>query len=203
MKEIKLPIDSTFVHKVDLKNIDPKNVQVLDGKKVISFGEIDIGLGQKEIEIARKNGAQIVYALLSVEHRIENVLAEYLFGPTLGIPKPRKDFFSNEILQSDRLDFSFKKELLNKIVNDSKLLIGQDKDILQRNLKKIVAWRNAFAHEHLSVDNSQICYLKYYSGGNKSLILNDDFWTEVEVCFQQIDELFKKFKFPDEENTPE
>lgn len=201
MKRIKLPIDTTLFCQFDLKNIDPQSIQVIDGKKVISFAKIDISAGHKEIEIARDNGAQIVYGLLSVEHKINSILAEYLFGPTLGSPKPKKDFFVNEVLQSNRFDYSFKKELLSTIVSECNLLVGQDKDVLQSHLKKIMTWRNAFAHGHLSADNAQVCYLKYYLGGNKSIVLNDDFWTEVEVCFQQINELFKKLKFPNEEST--
>lgn len=202
MKRIKLSMDTTLFCQVDLKNIDSQNIQVIDGRKFISFPKIDVSAGHKEVEIARDNGAQIVYGLLSIEHKINSILAEYLFGPTLGSPKPQKDFFVNEILQSNKFDYSFKKELFIKIMNDHNLLIKEDRGILQENLKKIMTWRNAFAHGFLSADNLQECYLKYYSGGNKSIVLNDDFWTEVEVCFQQINELFKKLKFPNEESTP-
>ena len=203
MKRIKLPIDTTLFCQVDLENIDSQNIQVIDGRKFISLAKIDVSTGHKEIEIARDNGAQIVYGLLSIEHKINNILAEYLFGATLGSPKPKKDFFVNEILQSNRFDYSFKKELLSTIVNECNLLAGQDKDILQSRLKSIMTWRNAFAHGHLSADSSQVCYLKYYSGGNNTIVLDESFWSGVETCFKELNELLKKFKFQNEENKPE
>lgn len=201
MKKIKLPIDTTLFSQVDLKNIDSQNIQELDGMKVIHLGKIDVAVGHKEIENARDNGAQIVYGLLGIEHRIESILAEYLFGPTLGMPKPKEDFFINEILQSNRFDYSFKKELLNRIVNDENLLSGADKDILQNNLKKIMTWRNAFAHGHLRADNYQVCYLDYYSGSKNTIELSDEFWSEVESSFKQADELLKKIKLNSEKST--
>lgn len=203
MKKIKLPIDTTVFCQVDLKNINSQNIQDLGGMKVIHLAKIDVSAGHKEIGTARDNGAQIVYGLLSVEHRIETILAEYLFGPILGNPKPKKDFFVNEILQSNRLEYSFKKELLNRIVNSEDLLPGEDKDTLQNNLKKIMTWRNAFAHGHLRTDNSQVCYLDYYSGSKNTIVLNDEFWIEVESSFKKIDELLRKLKLNSEESTTE
>ncbi len=203
MKKIKLPIDTTLFCQTDLENIDPQNIQNLGNTKVIRLGTINVAAGCKEVELARDNGVQIVYGLLSIEHRMENILSEYLFGPTLGTSKPKKDFFVNEILQSSKVDYFFKKELLNKIIDEHNLLIGRDRDILQNNLKKIMTWRNAFAHGHLRADNFQGCFLDYYSGGQKTEVLNDDFWIGVEDSFKQIVELLKKLKLNDKKETTE
>ena len=203
MKRIKLQIDNTLFCQIDLKNINPQNIQDLSGMKLIQLARIDVCAGQSELEVARDNGSQIVYALLSVEHRIESILAEYLFGPISGVPKPKKDFFVNDILQSSKFDYSFKKELLNKVINDQNLLIGEDKDILQKNLGKIMTWRNAFAHGNLRADNAQICYLEHYSVAKATIILSDEFWLEVEDVFKQINELLKKIRLNGDKDTIE
>lgn len=196
MKKIKLPVletySVTFDMHVALKEVSEK------GKSHIE--SIDLGKqskGHKEMEVARENGAQILYATTGIEKKCEDVISMYLFGPALG-PNERRDLFVNELLQSSSLTFAFKKELARKIITKCDLLKGKNRNSLQGNLKKIMDWRNAFAHGHLVYNNKFGCSLSYFSSSPQSLKLDDDYWSTVENCFADttklLQEAFKKLE---------
>jgi hypothetical protein len=64
--------------------------------------------------------------------------------------------------------------LVAKLVNDGQLLSGNWKNSLQSDLKKIMGWRNAFAHGKIKHDNRAGCYVVHYSGQPKQLLLTDE-----------------------------
>lgn len=190
MKIIKLPITNTLSMTLDSQNA---KTEVVNGMKMIKFGVLDVAASHNELEVVRDNGAQILYAVLSIERRIESTLSNYLFGFVLGTPKPERDFFNNEIVQTDKITFSFKINLLNQIITTNNFLSAEDKNQLVENLNLMMHWRNAFAHGHLNKDNLRGVELHYYSGGNKVFLLDDVFWGKVESCFVATEELWKKF----------
>ncbi len=96
----------------------------------------------------------------------------------------KRTIFEKEILQSSTLSYNNKKELFFKIVNKSELLSGKKKSKLQKYLKDIMEWRNAFAHGLIQVDNIQGCFVNYYSGSPKMLNLTNDYWDTVESTFK-------------------
>lgn len=188
MKHIKLPVSTTFSFSIDMQNIIEDNIKVVDGQKVIHFGKFEPAKHNEDISAIHFNGAQILYASISIEKKIENIILVYFFGPVLSMNEER-DFFSYELLQSSALTFVFKKELLQKIVNKKQLLKGKRKDFLQLNMKNIIEWRNAFAHGKVNHENNIGFKLAYYSSSHKNIELNDSFWNQVEKCFNEIDAL--------------
>jgi hypothetical protein len=71
-------------------------------------------------------------------------------------------------------------------------LEGGKKNLSQSGLKKIMDWRNAFAHGKLQHDNKSGCFVRYHSGEQKKLFLTDEYWNEVERVFTESSELLKE-----------
>lgn len=176
MKEINLPIRSTV--SISFTDAD------LMAPELHSLGSVDVTSSKKEVSIAQSNGGKILYAATDIAQQIEDVVCNYLFG-TSPYPSPQKNFFRNEIAQSSSFSFQFKKEILQRIINEGGFLQGKEKNQFQNNLASIMSWRNAFAHGKLKFDDKKGALLEYYSNGNKTLELNDSFWESVEYTFNE------------------
>jgi len=191
MHNIKLPIYNTLSLNIDPKNITKAPISEINGIKVALLGRIDVTKQTEDIPIVRDNGAQIIYATVDIENKLESILSTYLFGPVLDVLEQR-DFFVNELLQSSHLGFSAKKAIVQKLINKYNLLEGKQKNILESNLKKILDWRNAFAHGNIGNDSRDGCLIKYFSGSPKVQKLDDEFWAEIEKCFVDTDKILKE-----------
>ena len=99
--------------------------------------------------------------------------------------------FEHEVLQSSALSYRAKKELVTKIINSESLLAGKQKSAVQKHLHTIMEWRNAFAHGQIQHDTPMGCFVRYYSGGTKTLSLSDIYWNEVETTFRECDGFLK------------
>jgi hypothetical protein len=67
---------------IDLDNLAKDDIVEIDGKRVIKMGAIDVAAGVKELNSARENGAQVVYAATSIETQLEDFLLLYFIGLT-------------------------------------------------------------------------------------------------------------------------
>lgn len=143
------------------------------------------------VETARKNGGKVLYATTSIEQKLEAILLEYFMGPFTG-HDDRRVMFETEILQSSALSYKSKKELFAKLLNHHEILPGNKKNVVQGYLKKIMDWRNAFAHGKIKHDTRSGCSIRYYSGHPKTLSLTDEYWDEVEKCFKDCDALLNE-----------
>ena len=190
MKSIKLQISQSFSVTLDTHNITEDDITEINGKRVIKIGSINVAEHSKDMDTARDNGAQIVYATTSVEKQLESLLLLYFFGPITG-PGERRDFFFHNMLQSSGVSYLLKKELVLKIVNKYSLLKGKKKNELSQCLKKIMDWRNAFAHGRLEHNNQLGVLLRFFSGSPAYLELNDEYWLQVEECFESVQRLIK------------
>lgn len=189
MKELNLPITTTYSTIIDLLNISSDQVVDLgDGKKALQLGAFIAGEYEEVVSLARRNGGHVLYAATSIEQEIEKILLNYFMGPFTG-PDKRRDLFTNEVLQSSTLSFKSKKELLFKVINETDSLTGKRKDKLQVHLKNIMEWRNAFAHGKIQHDSTKGCLVKHYSGNTKELILSDDLLDEIEKTFHECHDL--------------
>lgn len=188
MKEIRLPITQTI--SMSLKPDLSKAIDHGNGRFSIPFGGISSDDWLPIIETARKNGGNVLYATTSIEQQLENILMQYFMGPFVK-HEERRVLFEREILQSTALGYKAKKELVSTIVIHNLLLDKQGLNKLQKNLKQIMDWRNAFAHGKLIYDTEAGCSLRYYSGNAKTQLLTDDYWTGVEKCFQECIDLLK------------
>lgn len=188
MKKIKLPISNSFGIVIDLKNLE-KQPQSINGPKVILLGSTDISKQSPDLEQARENGGHVIWATTCIENKLESLITNYLFDRPMGVPNPRRDFFSNRIINSTFFSYAAKKELVIHIISQLKLLKGKDKASLQKLLTTVMDYRNAFAHGDLCSDNLNGTTLKYFSGGSKSLILDDTFWEQLEAEYNSANEL--------------
>lgn len=192
MKEIELPLTQTFSLTIDTHNLDLSNaVDIGDGRLRVPLGMVVDQEILVTTEIARRNGGKVLYATTSIEHQIEALLLRYFTGPFIQ-HDDRRVMFESEILQSSALSFRAKKDLLVKVINSEELLLGKKKSAVQSQLKKIMEWRNAFAHGKIQHDNIKGCFLRYYSGVSKTLRLSDDNWTEIENCYKECSGLLRE-----------
>ncbi|MEW8543588.1 MAG: hypothetical protein AB2693_08625 [Candidatus Thiodiazotropha sp.] len=191
MKKLDLPMTTTFSTTIDMQNIDRDQlVDLGDGKTALSFGTIDFGKQGKVVQIARQNGGQILYATTSIEQDIENILLNYFMGPFTPL-NSKRELFEREVLQSSTLSYRNKKDLLSKVINESAALTGKKKNKLQSQLKKIMEWRNAFAHGKIEHDMNKGCLVRYYSGEIRELVLSEDKLCEIEQTFNECREHLK------------
>lgn len=192
MKDIELPITQTFSITIDTHNIDTsKAVQMEDGRMMVPLGNVVDTEISAITEQARQNGGKILYATTSIEQQMEGLLLRFFMGPFTG-HEERRVLFEAEILQSTALSYCAKKELVAKVVNSSELLPGKKKNKLQKHMKSIMEWRNAFAHGKVQHDNLQGCFISYYSGEKKVLKLNSALWEEIETTFKECHSLLSE-----------
>jgi len=191
MKEINLPITTTYSIECQVKDLPSEGVLNQSSRTTIPLGSINIADHEGDGDIARANGGKILYATTSIEKRLEKIISDYIFGLYLSENK-RRAFFENELLKASILQLSFKKQLVKKIVQQGKYLKGKERESLEKKLADILKWRNAFAHGTLKCDNHGKWILKYYSNGNKAQNLDDAFWDRVVRTFENCNESLRK-----------
>lgn len=192
MKDIELPTIQTFSITIDPHNLDKgEAVQMENGRMMVSLGHIVNTDISALTEKARQNGGKVLYATTSIEQQMEAILLRFFMGPFSG-HEDRRVMFETEILQSTALSYRAKKELVSKIVNIFDLLPGKKKSRLQKHMKSIMDWRNAFAHGKVQHDNLQGCFINYYSGEKKTLKLNMKLWEDIEASFKECNELLSE-----------
>jgi hypothetical protein len=185
MRKISLPATNTVSIPIPLDS----------NGKADENGKIDLGgIGPDQMSMlstARENGMHIIWSTVCLEKKLEDTITNFFFEKT-NFPTSRRNVFVNEVLQSSSFQFSFKKSLINTITKETKVLKGKDSSKLQGFLKKIMTWLNAFAHGTLKFDIKEGVLLCYFSGGHQSIILNEEFWDEVESVFRKCTEYVDK-----------
>ncbi|UCG48835.1 MAG: hypothetical protein JSU94_03455 [Phycisphaerales bacterium] len=145
MKRIELPISRSFA---------TRPIDIWEARKKLASGEctkiplgsIDFSCCGKELDQARTNGGLIIWSAICLEQKLERVITRYMF-PNTEAPNGRgRKFFESNIVKGDILSYAAKKRLAVNLVNDAGLLKGKDKDEFSRVLKKVMDFRNAFAH---------------------------------------------------------
>lgn len=189
MKKISLPISNTVSLTVDLKEAFAEKKE---GQTFIPLGTIDVAAQQHGLEQARTNGGRVIWATTTIEHSLENLITDYLFGYLCEGPNMKRQFFTDKILSRGFFSYAAKKELVLQLVSEHELLKGKDKSELQKLLKKVMDYRNAFAHGKLSNDNMKGCVLEYDMGGRRTYCLSDKFWTDLENEYANTNKLLKK-----------
>ncbi len=192
MREINLPITQTVSITFNPGIFDlSKAVDMGDGRRQVPLGIVfDSQIGVA-METARRNGGKILYATTSIEQTLESMLLNYFMGPFIE-HEDRRVMFEHEVLQSSALTFRAKKDLAIKIIHKDNLVEGTKKNAIQKYLKNIMEWRNAFAHGKIQHDTKMGCFIRYYSGDTKTMMLDDQYWNEVEKAFRECVELLKE-----------
>lgn len=155
MREINLPIAQTASITINPQEFDlSKAVDAGNGRRRIFLGTIYDDKTSAVMETARRNGGKILYAATSIEQTLENMLLNYFMGPFIAYDE-RRVMFEHEVLQSSALTFRAKKDLAIKIINKDNLVEGTKKNAMQKHLKIIMEWRNAFAHGKIQHDTKK------------------------------------------------
>jgi hypothetical protein len=183
MKKVDLPGTNTVSIPIDLSQIPDEN-------GIAEFGGIDAD-GYKELKISIGNISSIIWSAICLEKLIEDVITNYFFG-RFSSHDSKRHLFQRELLQSSSMQFSFKKNLLNKICDQRNDISGKESSKLQGSLKRVMLWRNAFAHGKISYDSQKGVILSYFSGDHKTEKLNEKFWDSLEKDFKLSENLLKK-----------
>jgi len=190
MRGINLPTTNTFSLTVQVGKNDGSTIKNITENGLVELGNIVDADKSKDIDVARLNGGKILYATTSIEKIIEKILVRYFIGPFQGHDE-RRVIFENDVIQSSSFSFSFKKELIKKIVNNHDLLKGKQKNSLNSYLKLIMQWRNAFAHGNIKFNNPKGCFIEYYFGEKKQLYLTNEYWDKVETTYIDCEKILK------------
>jgi hypothetical protein len=110
MKKIKLTVPSRYTVVIDTQTA----VKTLAATGRVDPVSLDVGVANRELDVARENGAQVVYAAAGVQNKLDEIIGTYFFGPIMG-PNDRRDFFINQVLKSSDLTFAFRKRLACEI----------------------------------------------------------------------------------------
>jgi hypothetical protein len=190
MKVVNLEVLQTFSISIDnLEQHFGKAEDIGNGLVSIPLGNIVDSVSLQAMNVARENAGKVIHAATFIESQLVAILLDYFMGPFAG-HDDRRVTFEQEILQSSFLSYSAKKELFGKIVLSAGLLEGGKKNVAQSHLKKVMEWRNAFAHGKLQHDNPKGCFVQYHSGEQKRL--TDDYWSDVERVFSECSSLLKE-----------
>ena len=192
MKKIKLPVSNSFTVGFSIKDLNTKPTVILpDGKVGIHIGELG-GVKQSEVlKKARENGAEVIWSTITIEKAMEDIIVKYLFTIKMGIVKER-DFFINEIIQNNMFSYNVKKQLALKIIQNEILIIGKERNKLDKYLTDIMKYRNAFAHGTMASDVEEGVILTYFSSKTRRDILNDLYWSNLEKVFNDADSMLRK-----------
>lgn len=122
----------------------------------------------------------------SIERKLETIINYYFYGEPNESNKHYRNRFYSHILSSDWCSFSTKRKLIIHIVGELSLLEGKEKNDYETLLRKVMSYRNAFAHGELSTDG-RIVQIKYYENKLIKKILDDSYFEKVELdlnkCF--------------------
>jgi len=138
----------------------------------------------EEFSTISQNGSKVITATINIEIQMERIIVDFFFPVDDNPPDPRRLLFQQRFLESTLMDFSKKKEIVQTIVGGEDLLEGSEKAKLQKNLKSLMTWRNAFAHGRLDNRLGGAWHLCYFSSAKQDQLLEDAFWTEVEKVFR-------------------
>jgi hypothetical protein len=129
---------------------------------------------------ARINGSTVLSAGLYIERELEHIIGYYLYPPPAVTEQQR--FFTDHILASDALTFAHKRRLAIALVDEKQLLVGKARDELDRILRRVMSFRNAFAHGDI-VEQPEGTFLRYFEGARKTVELTDDYWDKIAEAF--------------------
>jgi len=188
MKKIDVPIERTFA--TQAINLHEALKDLFSGKKtIIPLGTIDFSR-EKDLDQARTNGGLIIWSAICLEQKLESVITKYMFPRSEQANENRgRDFFLSRIIKADHFSYAVKKTLVIEIVSEGSLLEGRDKNELIKNLKKVMDYRNMFAHGNIIFEENKGCVLYYWSGGSKQNVLTNEYWETLENCFKSAHEL--------------
>lgn len=147
----------------------------------------------KIMEYADHNKLVIIEAAYDVERILRDIISFYFFS-NLEENKSKKTEFDNQILNSDWCSFSSKRKLIQHIIEVENLLEGTKKDQYFSLLRKVMSYRNAFAHGEIATDGREV-QLSFFEGVPQKKILSDEYLTKIESNIQSCIEISRTMAF--------
>src|SRR5262249_50974977 len=80
--------------------------------------------------------------------------------------------------------FSAKRKIALDVFDESQHVKGEDRANLENVLRKVMSFRNRFAHGHFIVKNDKV-FISYYENKLHEDELTDQLWQEIEQKFNQ------------------
>lgn len=158
-----------------------KQIQVLVGGQVhVSTTGTNLTEAMSLLKEARRNKAKVLDGALTIENHLAAILGYYFFGPS----HERKATFEALVLSSDWCSFAAKRKLIAHIIEEQRLLSGKKKTDCEKLLRRVMSFRNAFAHGTLSSDDKAV-WLSYFESAPRKQELTDAFLSEVETILSQ------------------
>ena len=191
MKKIDLQITQRFATRtVDMREA----LKDLTSGKIdkISLGTIDFGTSGNDLNQARANGGIVIWSATCLEEKLDSLIINFIFSFDDSQNQKGRQFFVNRIIKSDNLSYASKKGLVVDIVNSESLLNGRNKSDLEKSLKDVMDFRNAFAHGEVTFEEDKGCVLSYWRGGPKRDILSEEYWNKLENIFKKADKLVEQ-----------
>ncbi|QDQ25302.1 hypothetical protein FNU76_02445 [Chitinimonas arctica] len=128
-------------------------------------------------EIRRMSG-RIISATSAIDQVIAGIIADTIFREV----KEYRELVFGSVLSSDWCSLAAKRKLLSIAVEQFDLLSGSKKGELEKSLKKVTQYRNAFAHGTLG-HNVTVQELHYFEGSPRRDILDEPYFDELERHF--------------------
>lgn len=142
------------------------------------LSHIDGSKGIEMIDVARYNGMQIISCTLAIEDLMKETITNTLFSEV----KENKELVTGLILDSEWFSFSACRILFLKLIQDGQCVTGKERADFEKDLSKVMKYRNAFAHGTIIFDGTSVA-LKFFEGTPKQVVLNEDYWSSVESLY--------------------
>ena len=134
----------------------------------------------------------VIWSATCLEEKLDSLIIQFIFSLDKSRNQRGKLFFTSRIIKSDYLSYAAKKNLVVDIVNNESLLEGRNKADLEKALKDVMDFRNAFAHGDVIFEEDKGCVLSYWRGGPKRDILSEEYWDRLEDTFKSTDRLLER-----------
>lgn len=150
--------------------------------------EYNIDVLRQRMDDVGINKLITIEAAYDIENELERIIAFYFFGRH-EINKEKSIAFTGQILNSNWCSFASKQSLIKFILDDCSVFSdNKQRDDYLKILKKIMSYRNAFTHGHLTSIGDKV-KLTWFEGTTRTAFLTDDYFTVLEVDFTRCREL--------------
>ncbi len=168
-----------------------KEIKLVQGGTIEVGSEIpvNIGIAIENLQMAQRNGGKVIWATLTIERELEQIILKYFFEGQIEKMKTFKDL----ILCTNWFSVDAKRKFLISLINKEWLLEWKDKDAFEKYSKRITSLRNAFAHWSIT-EKSNGTFIIYFEGQTKENELNDAYWDKVVEIFERTRELIQKIE---------
>lgn len=143
-------------------------------------------LGLGDAMDAHQTVLQNAHKIIASAGAIERQLEEIVMGRVFPSPSPDSaQFFAEHILHSDAVTLAAKRRLTLVIAKEIGFPSGGEFSALEKELKRVMSVRNAFAHGTLVVDSAG-SHLQYFEGGRREDLLDEAYWDKIEATFASV-----------------